>query len=355
MTFLWPTLLWSLCALPLLVLAYLLILRRRQRQALRYASLRTVNEALGRGIGLRRHIPAALLFLSMAALLFGIARPAATVDLPSLRGTVILAMDISGSMRARDILPSRLEAAQAAARDFVRAQPRDVRIGVVAFAATATLVQAPTEDRSQVLAAIDRFRPQYGTAVGNGILASLSAIFEGSHIDIGPVEGSTLGAGYPNGSPSAAPLGGAPAPSQGESPPPVAPGSFKSAAIILLSDGQTNTGPNPLEAARKSADLGVRIFTVGLGTTDGQVLRFGGWAMRAQLDEAALKSIADTTLGRYYRADSAESLRGIYQLLGSQFSVEKQKTEITALFGAAAALLLLAGAGFSLLWFGRLF
>jgi len=349
MTFLWPNSLWFLFALPLLALGYIASLRRRQKRALRYASLRVVDEALKKGSSIRAHLPPALLLVAIAAMLFATARPAAIVSLPSMHGTVILAMDISGSMRAQDIRPSRIEAAQAAAREFVRGQPADVRIGVVAFAATATLVQAPTQDREQILAAIDRFRPQYGTAVGNGILASLSAIFEGKHIDIGPVEGS-----LPNGNdPGATPLGAAPQ-TDNSTPAPVAPGSYRSAVIVLLTDGQTNTGPSPIEAARKSADLGVRIFTVGLGTTDGQVLRFGGWAMRAQLDEATLKTISDLTQGRYFKADSADKLRSIYHLLGNQFSMETQKTEITALFAALAALLSLAGAGLSLWWFGRI-
>lgn len=354
MTFLWPHALWFLLALPLLVVGYLAQLRRHRRQALRFASLGVVNEALrGRG-SFRAHLPPALFLAALAAMLLAMARPTATVNLPSMHGTVILAMDISGSMRAQDIPPSRLEAAQAAAREFAKAQPSGVRIGVVAFAATATLVQAPTQDRGQILAAIDRFRPQYGTAVGNGILASLSAIFEGRHFDLGPVEGQLPGGSDPAAAaPLGAPSGTAPD-SGGALPAPVAPGSYRSAAIILLSDGQTNTGPSPMAAARMSADLGVRIFTVGLGTVDGQVLRFGGWAMRAQLDEATLKNISDLTQGRYYRADSADRLRSVYRLIGSQFSMEKQETEVSALFAGLAALLSLAAAGLSLWWFGRL-
>ncbi len=365
MTFLWPSMLWLLLVVPLLVAAYILILRKRKRRALSYASLSIVKEAMGAHPGFRRHVPPLLLLAAVTVMVLAVARPAALVTLPSEQGTVILAMDISGSMRARDIEPSRMAAAQDAARAFVANQPHNVRIGVVAFAATATLVQAPTTNRDDILAAIARFRLQRGTAVGNGLLASLSAIFEGTNIDIGPVENlgnnpfDAFGGnqGVPL-SPGGASSGSADRRGQpgrnGNLPPPVPPGSYRSAVVVLLTDGQSNTGPDPLEVADKAADLGVRVFTVGLGTVRGAPLGWFGRSMRVQLDEATLKTIAQKTNGRYYKADSAANLRDVYKALSSQLVLEKQKTEITALFSAFAALLVLAAALLSLLWFSRI-
>src|SRR5215467_11800542 len=166
MTFVWPDLLWLLLALPLLVVAYLLVLRRKQRNALRYASLTVVKGAIGSGYRIRRHLPPLLFLTALALMIVAIARPSAVVLLPSQHQTVILAMDVSGSMRAKDVEPSRLEAAQNAARAFVADLPSSTKIGVVSFAATAQVVQAPTENREDILAAIERFQLQRGTAVG---------------------------------------------------------------------------------------------------------------------------------------------------------------------------------------------
>jgi Ca-activated chloride channel homolog len=366
MTFMWPRILYLYFLLPVLVLAYILILRGRRQAAVRYSALSIVKEALGAGRSFRRHVPPLLFLIAFAVLTFAVARPAAYVSLPSDSGTVILAMDISGSMRASDIQPSRIRAAQEAANQFVSGQPSNVRIGVVAFAATATLVQAPTRNKDDVLAAISRFRTQRGTAVGSGILVSLGAIFEETDIDPGLFSGANAsGFGFGNSpgdaqgqqlgqqDPQGTPLGGSPAPDVRQ-PDPVQPGSYKSAVIILLSDGQTNTGPDPLDAAGKAADLGVRVFTVGLGTTGGQILGFGGRSMRVQLDEAALTSIADRTRGRYFKAGSDTDLKQIYKSLSSQLITEKGRSEISALFAAAGALIALVSAILSFLWFGRL-
>jgi Ca-activated chloride channel family protein len=343
MTFDWPAMLWLLLAVPVIVAAYLIILRRKGAMALRYSAMGLVREAVGKGGRWKRHLPPILSLIALIIMIFALARPYAEVSLPSDHGTIILALDMSGSMRARDIEPSRFEASQAAARAFVRGQPPNVRIGIVAFAATATLVQAPTQSRDEALAAIDRFRMQRGTAVGSAILTSLSAIFEGTTIDIGPIE--------PN---RASPLdAAAPAPDPVPPPPPVEPGSYTSAVIILLTDGQTNTGPDPLEAARRAADLGVRVFTVGLGTPKGQIVNYGGMSMRAQLDEESLKAIADMTRGSYFKADSQTNLLEVYRGLGSRLTMEKGQTEITVLFTGAAALLLIISSTLSLLWFRR--
>src|SRR3954465_12946772 len=184
MTFLWPELLWLLLLLPVLVGAYVWVLRRKKKFALRYASLDIVKEAMGAGAGVRRHVPPALFLLALAVMILAIARPAATVTLPSQHEPVILAMDVSGSMRAADVEPNRLVASQNAAKAFVAEQPENVRIGVVAFAGTATLAQAPTRNREEIVAAIDRFQLQRATAIGSAILVSLATIFPNTGIDI---------------------------------------------------------------------------------------------------------------------------------------------------------------------------
>jgi len=346
MTFLWPQLLWLLLALPLLVAAYVLILKRRRKAALRYASLAMVKDAMGAGQRLRRHVPPLLFLVALALMIGAIARPAAVVQLPSQHETVILSMDVSGSMRARDVEPDRLSAAQAAAKAFVSETPRSTRIGVVAFAGTASLVQAPTQSREDLISAIDRFQLQRATAIGSGILVALKAIFPDAEFDL---RGSN-----PRGDrrPSSAL---ADKPAAKPAPKAAAPGSYESAAIILLSDGQATTGPDPIEAARMAAERGVRVFTVGIGTPNGEILVGEGWSMRVRLDEETLKGIAKITGAEYFYAGNAVDLKKIYQSLNSRFILEKKETEITALFAAAAALAALISALLSLIWFNRIF
>ncbi len=334
MTFLWPELLWLLLLLPVLVAMYLYVLRRKKKFALRYASLEIVKEAMGAGAGVRRHVPPALLLLALAVMILAIARPAATVTLPSQHETVILAMDVSGSMRAADVEPNRLVASQNAAKAFVAEQPENVRIGVVAFAGTATLAQAPTRNREEVIAAIDRFQLQRATAIGSAILVSLATIFPNSGIDVATFnyEASKKAAAGP----------------------PARPGSYNSAVIILLTDGQRTTGPDSVQAARLAADRGVRIYTVGVGTTAGETIGFDGWSMHVRLDEETLKTIADLTRGEYFYAGNALDLKKVYQTLNAKLVLESKKTEITALFAAAAALIVVLSALLSLLWFNRI-
>ena len=269
MTFLWPDMLWLLLSVPALVAGYILLVRRKKKAALRYANLSIMKEAMGAGHRFRRHIPPLLFLAALAVMIAAVARPAAVITLPSQHETVILAMDTSGSMRATDVEPSRIAAAQAAARAFVADQPRHTRIGVVAFAGTASVVQAPTQNREEILAAIDRFQLQRATAIGSGILVSLKTIFPDAEFDLrswNPRADSLRDSGR------------GVLPDQAEDPKkpafkPVAPGSYTSAVIILLTDGQSNVGPNPIEAARMAADRGVRIFTVGVGTAEGWVLQ----------------------------------------------------------------------------------
>ncbi len=345
MSFLWPNLLWLLSLLPLLVALYILILKRKRKQALKYASLGTVKAAAGKVSPIRRHLPAALLLLAVASLIVALGRPRTYLTLPIQRGTVILAMDISGSMRATDVMPNRLEASQVAARAFVEAQPRDIRIGVVAFAGTSSVVQAPTFDRGEIFDAIDRFQFQQATAVGSGLLTSLMTVFEESELQIEILPPDPRGSrDNPFGMIRDIESSGFE---------PVEPGSYKSAVIILLTDGQTTTGPDPLQAADLAANLGVRVYTVGLGTEEGSIISFFGRRMRVQLDEETLEEIAERTRGAYFRADSERGLVDIYRSIGTQLTEEREETEITFIFAALGAALAVVAALLSLLWFGK--
>ncbi len=349
MTFLWPQLLWLLLAVPLAVVAYVYALSRKKAAVAKYASLRMLKEAMAARPAYRRHVPPVLFLLALVAMLLAIARPAAVVSLPSQQETVILAMDVSGSMRATDVEPNRLVAAQAAARTFVDEQPRSTRIGVVAFAATALVVQHPTQNREDILVAIDRLQLQRGTAIGSGIIISLGAIFPDQGITIESVTGGKETRRRPAAT-ALDPLAGTEKPAFT----PVPPGSFTSAAIILLTDGQRTTGPDPVEAARVAAERGVRVYTVGIGTPDGEVMGFEGWRMRVRLDEDTLKNVANITFGQYFYAGNAVDLKKVYRALNSRFVLEKKETEITALFSALAALLAIVSAMLSLLWFDRI-
>jgi Ca-activated chloride channel family protein len=335
-----------LLIVPAVVVAYFFILKRKKQAALRYASLTMVKEAMSAGQKFRRHIPPLLFIISLFAMILAIARPAAIVTLPSQHRTIILAMDISGSMRATDVQPNRLAASQAAAKAFVADQPSNVRIGVVAFAGTASVVQMPTNNREDIVAAIDRFQLQRATAIGSGIIVSLAAIFPDAGIDVSSFIYGREGA-------RGVPLDHS---RKADKPAfkPVPPGSYSSAAIILLTDGQRTTGPSSIEAAQMAADRGVRVYTVGIGTTSGETLGFEGWSMRVRLDEASLKAIANMTRGEYFYAGTAADLKKVYQSLNSRLVLEKKETEITALFSAAAAVIALVSALLSLLWFNRI-
>ena len=344
MKFLWPEFLALLVLVPLLAGLYVWLLRRRKRLAIRYANLSLVKEALGRGAGWRRHVPPALFLLGLTALMIAVARPTAVITLPSQHETIILAMDVSGSMRAADVDPNRLTASQVAAKAFVNEQPRSARIGVVSFAGTAALVQPPTQNREDIIAAIDRFQLQRGTAIGSGIIVSLAAIFPDAGIDIGQL---TYGR-EPRSQPIDQKKDGKAAFK------PVAPGSYPSAVIILLTDGQRTTGPDSIEAAKMAADRGVRVFTVGVGTPQGEIIGFEGWSMRVRLDEETLKQIANITHGEYFYAGNAVDLKKIYENLNSRLVMEKKETEISALFAGLGALLAVIAASLSVLWFHRI-
>ncbi|MBA4177379.1 MAG: ABC transporter ATP-binding protein [Leptothrix sp. (in: Bacteria)] len=343
MSFLWPSLLWLLALLPALVALYFWVLRRKRKTTVRLASINVARLAAGPGPGWRRHVPPALLLLALAALLLAVARPTAILTLPLAERTIMLAMDVSGSMRAEDVKPNRLVASQEAAKAFVNNLPREVRVGVVSFAGTAAVVQAPTDSRDDVLKAIDRFQLQRGTATGSGIILSLATLFPDDGIEIQHVTGQRNFPGSGTGI----------AKKEAKAFTPVPAGSYSSAAVIMLTDGQRTTGPDPLDAAKMAAERGIRVYTVGIGTTSGEIIGFEGWSMRVKLDEETLKNISVLTHGEYFYAGTAEDLKKVYESLSSRMVVERKETEITALFAALGALLAVTAAGLSLWWFGR--
>ena len=341
MSFLWPTSLFFLVAVPVLLALYVWAQRRRRKYALRYASLSLVKEALGRGPGIRRHIPPALYLLSLAFMLFALARPITVVKVPSQEGTVILAIDVSMSMRATDIKPDRITAAKEAAKAFVLKQSDSVKIGVVSFASDASIVQAPTVDHDLVLAAIDRLRLQRATAIGRAILTSLDSIWED--------------AGSEGDQPSAV-LTQPQNPNAPQTPAKTAvPGAAKaSASIILLTDGQNNQFPPPLAIVDQAISRGIRVYTVGVGTPAGAVLSLEGRSIRTSLDETTLKQIAEDTDAQYFLATSDADLKKVYENLSTELVLRTQKTEVTALFTLVAAVFSIVASALSLLWFNRL-
>lgn len=353
MTFYWPAMLWLLLLVPLLLCAYAFILGRRRRAAAGIVNLALVSQMVGKSSAWRRHLPPAILLTAIGILIVALARPAAVLSLSALRGTVILAMDVSGSMLADDIAPTRLEAAQAAAKAFISNQPPNVQIGIVAFAGTAHLVQAPSIDREALYAAIDRFELQRGTAVGSGVLASLATVFpdEDFGIDIWSGTGAQMGQ-------SSAPLD-QPNRREGTSTGgselnPAEVKATEDATVILLTDGATTTGPDPREAAQKAADHGVRIFTVGFGSEEGAVIRIEGRSMRAAPDFDALRDVADATGGRFFEAQSLEDLNAVYASVSNHLVTETALTDISFIFAAAGAVVALLSATLSVLWFGRI-
>ncbi|HEX8010770.1 MAG TPA: VWA domain-containing protein [Casimicrobiaceae bacterium] len=350
MRFLHPQLLWLLSVAPLLVAAYVLLLLRRKQHAIRYASIGVIRSAIGPGQRIRRHLPPLLFVLSEIALIIAAAGPTAIITLPAERKTVVLAMDVSLSMGARDVDPDRITAAQAAARSFVENCPADILIGIVAFGGTAALVQPPTRNRDDLLAAIDRFSLQRATATGSALYVALQTLFPDAGIDLEELifKGGLL----PNGGRGRS-LDAPPQPEK-KAFKPVAPGSYTSGVIILMSDGRRTTGPDPREAAKMAADRGVRVYTVGFGTEEGGTIGFEGWSAYVRLDEEALKAVADITRAEYFRAGTAEDLKKVYQQLTRQLVLEKKDTEVSVLFAGAGIVLLLAALLLSLSWFGRL-
>ena len=343
MSFLWPHNLWLLLVLPLLPLLYLWLLRRRHKPVLRVASVAVARAASGPQW--RRHVPPLLLLCALAVLLLGTARPAAPVKLPWARSTIMLAMDASLSMRVADVEPTRMVAAQQAAKSFLLELPRHIDVGIVTFAGSAQVAQQPTLDRPALVAAIDAIQLQLGTALGSAIVLCLAELFPEHGIDL---EAMTFGA-----RPKARSLD-----ESGKQLPkeitPVPAGSYDAAAIILLTDGRRTMGVDTLEAARMAADRGVRIHVVGLGTPDGHLKAGEEMAIYLQLDEPTLREVARLTGGEYHHAGTVDELRSVYQALGSRVQVQTRETEMTSLLALLGTLLIVAAVSLSLLWFGRI-
>lgn len=341
--FLWPQLLWLLWAIPLLVLAYLWLLHRRRQPVLRYASLALVRQAMLPGLAWRRHLPPTLVLAGLAVLLLAAARPQAALPLPTDQATVMLAVDVSLSMQADDIKPSRLDAAREAAKAFVRQLPAGVRVGVVSFAGTAQVVQPPTYSRENLLAAIDRLHLQHGTAMGSGIVAALSELFPNEAMDLGDAAFMPLTAHAPRATPK-------PASAR------LAPGGEPAATIVLLTDGRSNFGVHPLQAADMAAARGVRIHAVGLGTVgtaETQSADQDDWSIVLQLDEGMLREVTGLTRGDYFRAGSAEALLQVYEKMGARLQVVVRETELSGPLALAALLLMGGAAVLSLVWCPR--
>lgn len=330
MSFIWPWMLLTLLLIPLFVWGYARLLKRRRRAVAALGPLGVTQNSTGANLKRRRHLPVVFFLIGLTLLLLGLARPEMVLELPRVEGTVILAFDVSNSMAATDLEPTRMEAAKAAARTFVENQPDTVQIGVVAFSNGGLVVQPPTDDQTAVLDTINRLTPQGATSLGQGIFTALNAIAgEAIALDIdldALEEGSTL--------------------------PDI--GYYPSAVVLLLTDGENTTRPDPFEVAQLAAAAGVRIYPVGIGHPEGVVLSLEGFNILTRLDETTLQQIASTTNGVYYHAADAESLQEIYQNVDLQLAIRGDMMEVTAVFAGLSALFFLIGAALSLLWFGRM-
>jgi Ca-activated chloride channel homolog len=319
----------SLVLIPLFVGVYVRAHRRRQRFSAIHA-FGLAQDPVGISIGRRRHWPPLLFISGLTLLLIALARPQAVLSLPRVEGTVILAFDVSGSMAADDLEPTRMDAAKAAALEFVENQPSGILIGVVAFSDGGLAVQAPTNDKEAILATINRLTPQRGTSLANGILASLNLIF-------------------PDDAPTFTREEATPLPS----PTPLPRETYSPAVIILLTDGENNMEPDQFAAAQTASDRGVRIYTIGIGSPTGADLQIGDFIVHTELDETTLQYISAISEGTYYNAQSEEDLRGIYDNIEPQLTIKTEPVEMTSVFGGTSMLLFLAGVAISLLWFGR--
>lgn len=353
MSFIWPFMLALLVLIPVLIIVYILLQRRRQKYALRYASLSLVKEAMGRGPGWRRHIPAAIFLIALTFMIVALARPQATTLVPSAEGTIILAVDVSGSMTATDLQPNRMEAAKAAARAFVEKQPDTVQVGIVSFSDNAFVVQPPTDDKDALISAINRLNWQRGTAIGRGLVASLEAIAEkqGQPAEINLSQDDP---NNPNGGGNGSGTGTGGNNSNAPQPTPMPKGQYQNAIIVLLTDGENNQWPEPVDIAKIAADRGIRVYTVGIGSEEGAIVRIQGRAIRTRLDEQTLRTISEMTNGVYYNAQTEGDLVKVYENLSTNLVLKTDMIEVTAYFTAAAVFFSLLAGFFSLMWFNRL-
>jgi Ca-activated chloride channel homolog len=354
MTFLRPELLWLALVLPALFAACLVgRSHARRRAAVQQRNVLWMQRGQPPATRWPRMICVGLLLIALVTIGASIARPQSSLMLFADQRTIVLAMDVSGSMAAEDIAPSRMGAAQLAAKTLVGESPANVRIGLVAYGQEARVLKAPTFDRQAVKRAIDQMKPDGGTAIGDGIMLALSTIFEGSDGEksIAQLNVETADASHSQlrTKASKAPMRQPPTQS-----PPAAAARIKTAAIVLLTDGKNSDGMDPMAAAQAAAGKGVRVFTVGFGTKGGVVRMPGNYSVRTPLDDATLKAIALTTEGDYFHAESEAELTGIYRELRQRLQGDQARTEVTALFAIAAAILSLISGGLSLLWFGRI-
>lgn len=330
MTFIWPWVLLSLLAVPVCVFLYLRMQHRRSRDAASLGTLGVAPEGSATMIRRRRHIPPLIFLVGVALLAFASARPQLTLPLPRMEGIVMLTFDVSASMAADDVEPTRLDAAKQVAGSLVEHRPDSARIGVVAFGEGGLVVQPPTDDEDALHATIDRLVPQSGTSLGRGIVTALNQLAQEPGFGPDPDEGS------------------------GESG-----GAFAPAVIVLLTDGENTDPPEPLEAAQMAIDQGVRVHTVGIGTTDGAVVEVDGFNLFTQLNRPVLEDIALLTEGTYFTVRSTGSgqsgdMQSVYEELETEFVVEPREVEVTSALAGVCALLFLVGGALSLLWFGRI-
>jgi Ca-activated chloride channel family protein len=348
MSLLWPGFLYLLLLIPLSVAVYILSLRRRRRFAVRYSSLSLVREAAKGQSWLRRHFPFVLFLLALTSLVFALARPVATVLIPSNKATVILAIDVSRSMCSTDIPPNRLEVAKDAALSFIRNNSSGRQVGIVAFAGFAELIQPPTTDLKLLENAITYLTPARRTAIGSAILRSLDAIAEVDN-RVAPSELKSA---------------------DQATPPQTSKEDFVPHIIVLLTDGASNAGPLPISAAEQAVERHVRVYTIGFGTTNNSAPmtcgdddpfgggfgpNFGGGGglgggFRREIDEATLTQIADMTGGKYYLASTASELQDVFENLPTYVIATRQTTEISVFFTAFAVLLTILAMTLAFLW-----
>lgn len=324
MSFIWPLVLLCLLALPLCVLVYTRLQRRRSAAATGLGSLGAATAGTAALAGRRRHIPPAILLASVALLVVATARPQLELPLPRLEGTVVLAMDVSASMAADDVQPTRMEAAKLAAKSLAERRPGSAKVGIVAFGEGGMIVQPPTDDDGTLNATIDRLVPQSGTSLGRGLLTALNLV--------APEQGQGQTA---------------------EADGPVSRGAFAPAIIVMLTDGENTEDPDPVEVAQLAIEQGVRVYTVGVGTEQGTAIEVDGFSLFTQLNEPVLRQISLLAEGGYFRLEDADDISAVYEDLETEFVVESQKVEVTSVAGGIAALLLLASGVLSLVWFGR--
>ncbi len=333
MSFLWPSLLMLYLLVPVLIAGYLWVLRRPARERVRYPSLDLVARAAAAGGQWRRHVPAVLYLATLCAVIFTVARPMAAIPVPDNRTAVMLSIDVSRSMMAHDVIPTRLDAAKRAAVEFVRSLPHGAKVGLVSFSSYATLVTPPTDDHDRVIDAINGLNLEFATAIGDGLLEAVYAL-PGRH----KPQGGLL-PGIPG-------MGGTPPPLPTEPLPP--------ATVVLLSDGQSNRGTPPEDAATVAHQLQVKVYTVGLGSPEGTFLELGGRSIFVRLDEETLKSIAEVTGGSYWRVSSAQDLSRVYGWLGRSIGWERKPVEVSGIAAVGVAALFAATLGVSLFWMHRI-